>query len=177
MASLPPCDKILGKLWQLFSVDAASADFERNIAIRYVAVTRQSMQHRVKNALGVGGSIGTEDPDAMAAHYCHPLRRRSSFKTLITPTTIDAMPIVMHRAEFGPATIQPKPAPINPREMMYASIVLPMRQVPSVLRLTYNSIDLTGCSVVRPNRTPVVRYFWLATTQHKRHFSFILLSF
>src|SRR5215468_6277224 len=33
-------DNILGKLWQLFSVDPASADFERNIAIGYVAVTR-----------------------------------------------------------------------------------------------------------------------------------------
>jgi hypothetical protein len=33
-----------------------------------------------------------------------------------------AMPMVVQIAEFGPVMIQPKPAPINPREMMYASI-------------------------------------------------------
>jgi hypothetical protein len=53
--------------------------------------------------------------------YCALLL--SSFKTLIVPTAIETMPIAMQRAEFVPATIQPTPAPIIPREMMYASVV------------------------------------------------------
>jgi len=45
-------------------------------------------------------------------------------KTLSASTTIEAMPMPMQSAEFGPATIQPTPAPISPSEMMNASIVL-----------------------------------------------------
>lgn len=45
---------------------------------------------------------------------------RSSFKTLITPTAIEAMPMPIQNAavaEFIPATIQARPTPIMPREM------------------------------------------------------------
>jgi hypothetical protein len=57
--------EILGKLWQLLSVDPAGTDFERHIAIGDVAMARQTTHHRVKNGLRVDWSIGTEDPDAI----------------------------------------------------------------------------------------------------------------
>jgi hypothetical protein len=81
----------------------------------------------------------------MTASYHSPLRSRNSFETLITPTTIEVMPMVMQSAEFGPAMIQPTPAPINPREMMYASIVSLIPLIPSPRTLT--STVLTGRGV------------------------------
>jgi hypothetical protein len=62
-------------------------------------------------------------PDTCTEHYRHPLRWRYSVETLNTPTTIEAMPMAMQSAEFGATMIQPTPAAISPREMMYASIV------------------------------------------------------
>ena len=92
-----------------------------SIASGYV----QTGQNDPKRTLIVGARTtpakegNSENANRHCAPYCALFL--SSFKRLIVPTAIEAMPIAMQRPV--PATIQPTPAPIIPREIKYASIV------------------------------------------------------
>ena len=92
-----------------------------SIAAGYV----QTRQNDPKRTLIVGARTtpakegNSENANRHCAPYCALLL--SSFKRLIAPTAIETMPIAMQRPV--PATIQPTPAPIIPREIMYASIM------------------------------------------------------
>jgi hypothetical protein len=54
----------------------------------------------------------------------------------------EAAPMVVQSGEFGPAMIQPTPAPIDPKEIMYASIVSLIPLVLFPRTLTHYSIDV-----------------------------------